>query len=45
MLQHQNTQISACSGNADKEAERIATVNKQNNDDKTVQTQKGKKQQ
>lgn len=26
MLQHQDTQISACSGNASKEAKRIATV-------------------
>ena len=38
MLQHQNTQISACSGNASKEAKRIAIVNKQNNDEKTLQT-------
>ena len=44
MLQHQDTQISACSGNASKEAKRIATVNKQNNDVKTFQTLKGKKQ-
>ena len=45
MLQHQDTQISACSGNARKEEKRNAKVNKQNNDEKTLQTQKGKKQQ